>query len=64
MINKTIAVIKNTKDNYSSMFQSYYKGKKTEIDSINGKILEIGKQHNLKPLLNELMVYSIKNILK
>jgi 2-dehydropantoate 2-reductase len=61
---KTKNVIKNTKENYSSMLQSYKKGKKTEIDSINGKIVDIGKKHGKNPLMNEIMVYSIRTICK
>jgi len=64
MIKKTKNVIKTTKENYSSMLQSYKKGKKTEIESINGKIVDIGKKHNIKPFMNEIMVYSINSILK
>jgi len=64
MIKKTKHVIKSTKENYSSMLQSLKKGKKTEIDSINGKIVEFGKKQNIKSLMNEIMVYSIKNIIR
>lgn len=64
MIKKTKNVIKNTKENYSSMLQSYKKGKKTEINSINGKIFDIGKKVGVKPLMNEIMVYSIRTICK
>ncbi len=64
MIKKTKNVIKNTKENYSSMLQSYKKGKKTEIDSINGKIVDIGKQHHVESFMNEIMVYSINSISK
>ena len=62
MIKKTKNVIKNTKENDSSMLQSYKKGKKTEIDSINGKIVNIGKKHGINPLMNVIMVYSIRAI--
>jgi 2-dehydropantoate 2-reductase len=64
MINKTKSVIKSTKENYSSMLQSYKKGKKTEIDSINGKIADIGIKNKIKPILNQVLVYSIKSICK
>jgi len=62
MFNKTKQVIQYTAENYSSMLQSFQKGKKTEIDSINGKIVEIGKQHGLELTMNELLVYCIKSI--
>ena len=62
MYNKTRQVILDTAENYSSMLQSLRKEKKTEIDSINGKIAEIGKKQGMEPLMNEMMVYSIKSI--
>ena len=62
MIKKTKNVIKITKENHSSMLQSHKKGRKTEIDSINGKIVEFGKNQNITPQINEILVYSINNI--
>ena len=44
MINTTKQVILNTKRNKSSMLQSFLMCKNTEIDSINGKFVEIGKK--------------------
>jgi 2-dehydropantoate 2-reductase len=64
MIQNTKHVIKSTKENHSSMLQSNKKGKKTEIESINGKIVEFGIKQNIKPLMNEILVYSVNNILK
>ena len=64
MIEKTKDVIKQTASNYSSMLQSLQKHKQTEIDSINGRILEIGKRYNLELLMNEILVYSVKSIYK
>jgi 2-dehydropantoate 2-reductase len=46
--------------NYSSMCQDMIKGKKTEIDFLNGKIVELGKTHNIPTPFNELMVAFIK----
>ena len=60
ILNKTIEVIENTSDNYSSMLQSYNKNKETEIKSINGKIIEIGKQQNKETILNEILFLLIK----
>jgi len=60
MINKTKKVIRDTSENYSSMLQSYMKGKKTEIDSINGKFANIGKKYEKEKFINELLVDSIK----
>lgn len=46
--------------NYSSMCQDMIKGKKTEIDFLNGKIVELGKIHNIPTPFNELMVAFVK----
>lgn len=60
MINKTKQVINETSENHSSMLQSIHLGKKTEIDSINGKLIYIGKKHNVDTSLNEILFHSIK----
>jgi 2-dehydropantoate 2-reductase len=62
MIKKTKEVIRNTSENYSSMFQSFKKGGKTEIDSINGKIVDFGKRNGVEAPINETLVRSIKSI--
>lgn len=62
MYDKTKQVIKDTAENYSSMLQSIRKGKKTEINSINGRIVDIGKKHGMEPLMNEMLIFSIKLI--
>jgi len=59
-IKKTKEVIKNTSDNYSSMLQSIKNYKKTEIDSINGKLVEIGKTYKTDISLNQILKYLIK----
>ena len=61
MIKKTKDVIKNTSENYSSMLQSIKNNKKTEIRSINGKLVEIGKKYNTNTFLNEILTYMIKS---
>ncbi len=62
MFDRTVDVIKKTSENYSSMLQSLKRGKKTEIDSINGKIVEIGKIHNVDTLINETLVYLVRSM--
>lgn len=62
MINQTIQVINETRDNRSSMLQSVEKGSKTEIDSINGIIVTIGKKNNLSVILNESVCFIIKQL--
>lgn len=61
IIKKTKDVIKKTSENYSSMLQSILHNQKTEIDSINGKLVEIGKKNNIAPIMNEMLTYSIKS---
>lgn len=46
--------------NYSSMCQDMIKKKKTEIDFLNGKVVELGKEHNILTPFNELMVAFVK----
>jgi 2-dehydropantoate 2-reductase len=61
MYKKTREVTKATDNNYSSMFQSVKKGKKTEIDSINGRILSISRKHGINSFMNEILFYIIKS---
>jgi 2-dehydropantoate 2-reductase len=61
MIERTKKVIKDTAENYSSMLQSFQQGKQTEIDSINCRLVEIGKKRGMEPLMNELLVYNVKS---
>ncbi|MEM2917663.1 MAG: 2-dehydropantoate 2-reductase [Candidatus Bathyarchaeia archaeon] len=46
--------------NFSSMCQDIMKGKKTEIDFLNGKIVELGKKHGIPTPVNEALVAMIK----
>jgi 2-dehydropantoate 2-reductase len=46
--------------NYSSMCQDMVKGKKTEIDFLNGKIVELGKKHEIPTPINATLVSFIK----
>ncbi len=63
-LEKTKDVIKKTSKNYSSMLQSVKKCDRTEIQSINGRLVEIGKKHNLETLLNEALIYSVESLIK
>jgi 2-dehydropantoate 2-reductase len=56
MIQRTKEVIKDTENNYSSMLQSIQQRKKTEIDSINGKLITIAKHHRIDASLNKILV--------
>ena len=49
-----------TSDNLSSMYQDLFKGKKTEIDYLNGAVVRLGKKYNVKTPVNESLVGMIK----
>lgn len=46
--------------NYSSMCQDIMNGKKTEIDFLNGKIVELGAKHSIPTPVNETLFHLIK----
>ncbi len=46
--------------NYSSMYQDLTRGKKTEIDFLNGKIVELGRKHSIPTPVNFTLVDLIK----
>ena len=46
--------------NFSSMYQDIIKGKKTEIDFLNGRIVELGKKHHVPTPFNQALVSFIK----
>ncbi len=46
--------------NYSSMYQDIIKGNKTEIDFLNGKIVELGKKYNIPTPYNEMLYALIR----
>jgi 2-dehydropantoate 2-reductase len=46
--------------NFSSMCQDVMKGKKTEIDFLNGKVVELGRKHNIPTPVNETLVCLMK----
>ncbi|RLF90108.1 2-dehydropantoate 2-reductase [Thermococci archaeon] len=52
--------LEQTKDNYNSTLQDLWRGKRTEIDYINGKIVEYGRYVNLEAPLNSLLWALIK----
>ena len=62
MYKKTRQVIKDTSENYSSMFQSFKKGKKTEIESINGNMINIGKIHDVDISMNSILLYIVNSM--
>ena len=62
MIQRTKEVIKETANNYSSMLQSIQQKKKTEIDSINKKLIKIGKKHKFDTSLNKILVNLVTSL--
>lgn len=56
------SVASRTSLNTSSMLQDILKGKKTEIDSINGYIVRLAKKHSLSVPVNETMYALIKTL--
>jgi len=46
--------------NFSSMYQDVVKGKRTEIDFLNGKIIELAARHNLPVPCNQTLTAIIK----
>jgi 2-dehydropantoate 2-reductase len=62
MMQKTKEVIRDTAQNQSSMLQSIQQGKKTEIDSINGTLANIAKQHGIKAPLNTILTELITTL--
>jgi 2-dehydropantoate 2-reductase len=55
-------VCRNTKNNRSSMLRDIDSGRKTEIDSISGYILRLGKQKGIDTSKTRMMYESIKGI--
>jgi len=60
VIQKAKEIAYKTADNISSMLQDILKGKKTEVEEINGEIVKIAKKHGIEAPLNEFLTYAIK----
>jgi 2-dehydropantoate 2-reductase len=63
-IEKTKNVARLTSENRSSMLQDIERGRKTEIDSINGRIVKIGENNGIATPINSTLVSLIKGIEK
>ena len=55
-------VASRTSDNINSMLQDILRSKPTEIDYLNGKIVEIGKRLNLDTPINKMITVLIKGL--
>ncbi len=60
MTEKTVTVCKNTQNNFCSMLQDILAKRKTEIDFINGSIINIAKQYSLLTPYNTTVYKLIK----
>jgi 2-dehydropantoate 2-reductase len=56
------SVCSATSDNISSMLQDILNGRQTEIDAINGAIVEKGKELNIDTPINKVLIYLVKSI--
>jgi len=59
---EVLTVASKTAGNISSMLQDILKGKRTEIDAINGAIVREGKVANMDTPVNELLWLMVKGI--
>jgi 2-dehydropantoate 2-reductase len=57
----TYAVCEKTKPNRNSMLQDLDRGRKTEVDFINGKIVEYGRKNGISTPINQELTQKIKN---
>ncbi|MFA5558976.1 MAG: 2-dehydropantoate 2-reductase, partial [Methanofastidiosum sp.] len=57
---KTLDVIKNTSKNINSTLSDIRKGKRTEIDYISGKIIELGEKLDMPTPYNKALLSMIK----
>lgn len=60
IIDKTKEVAEKTADNISSMLQDLLKGRKTEIEEINGEFVRIARRHDMEACMNEFLTLAIK----
>lgn len=60
----TFRVIRDTAGNRSSMLQDVSRGRRTEIEALNGKICELGRKHGVPTPVNETLTALVKGIEK
>jgi len=61
-LENTLNVIRDTYGNRSSMLQDVARGKRTEIDALNGKICELGRETDVPTPYNDTITALIKGI--
>ena len=62
MLEKTLGVLRSTAENRSSMLQDILKGKRTEIDSINGAVVRYAERLGKDVPLNRALTALVKAI--
>src|SRR3989344_6088896 len=55
-----IKIIKDSAENKSSMLQDILKGKKTEVNFLNGKIIELAEKHKINVPANKMLFSMVK----
>jgi 2-dehydropantoate 2-reductase len=60
----TFGVIRDTAGNRSSMLQDVARGKRTEIDALNGMVCELGHKYGVPTPVNETLTALVKGIEK
>jgi 2-dehydropantoate 2-reductase len=61
-VNLTYSVARKTQDNVNSMLQDILKGKQTEIDFINGKIVQYAEELGIDVPINRTLTHLIKGL--
>ena len=62
ILERTLKVLERTSDNKSSMLQDIEKGRRTEIDSINGAVVRIGAHEKVLTPLNSTLTVLVKGL--
>ena len=63
-VDEMLRVARKTAGNKSSMLQDILAGRETEINYINGAIVEYGRRYNISTPINETMTYIIRGLSK
>jgi 2-dehydropantoate 2-reductase len=59
---RTKQVVERTSDNKSSMLQDLEKGRRTEIDSINGAVVQVGEKNQIGTPFNSTLTTLVKGL--
>jgi 2-dehydropantoate 2-reductase len=62
IVEKTKGVARDTSNNKSSMLQDIEKGRRTEIDAMNGAIVRIGKKYGIRLPINFALTTLVRDI--